>query len=582
MITTLKKKERANKLLSYELAREVKLAPTIIEYFCDHGYKTAKEINDFINFQDKDLRKISKMKDGIVFLNTLKEAVTNNKNIVVWGDYDGDGICATAIFMWTFKWLGVKANWFISNRFTEGYGMSVKALERLLREYPETDLIVTCDNGIVAFDAVKYAKSKGIDVIISDHHEASPDGRLPDCPVVCEKRLDEDITKTESFCGAELARRICCNLVYMLKNEEVKPKLEYLYAFSGFATITDVIEFNASNHYVAKRGLEIINKDAFPCFKVLKNELDIKREIDEETIGFKYGPMINAAGRIIGTAEYPVLLFIEEDDNKANELSKKLLGLNEIRQAMSLEEQKRVIKEIKEKQYDKDNFIIVSEGDYKEGIAGLNASYIVDNFKVPAICFCEKEDDPTMLKGSGRSIKGFNLKLALDMCKDLLAGYGGHPMAAGITIKKENLKAFRNRMNELAKNVETMEEVINIDYLLSPEEVSIQLANEYKTILAPFGPGLEKPIFAIEGLFESEIIIMKEKHIKTFIKGKRESIVLLWFNSILKYETKKPNDKNVIVIGQPSENEFNGKTTLQFIADDIYFPSSFHRLCDKV
>lgn len=582
MITTLKKKERANKLLSYELAREVKLAPTIIEYFCDHGYKTAKEINDFINFQDKDLRKISKMKDGIVFLNTLKEAVTNNKNIVVWGDYDGDGVCATAIFMWTFKWLGVKANWFISNRFTEGYGMSVKALERLLREYPETDLIVTCDNGIVAFDAVKYAKSKGIDVIISDHHEASPDGRLPDCPVVCEKRLDEDITKTESFCGAELARRICCNLVYMLKNEEVKPKLENLYAFSGFATITDVIEFNASNHYVAKRGLEIINKDAFPCFKVLKNELDIKREIDEETIGFKYGPMINAAGRIIGTAEYPVLLFIEEDDNKANELSKKLLGLNEIRQAMSLEEQKRVIKEIKEKQYDKDNFIIVSEGDYKEGIAGLNASYIVDNFKVPAICFCEKEDDSTMLKGSGRSIKGFNLKLALDMCKDLLACYGGHPMAAGITIKKENLEAFRNKMNNLAKNIETMEETINIDYLLKPEEVSVQLANEYKNVLAPFGPKLEKPVFAVEGVFGNELTIMKEKHIKTLIKGKTTSVVLLWFNSILKYETKKPNNKTVIVIGQPSENEFNGKTTLQFIADDIYFPSSFHRLCDKV
>lgn len=570
MKTVLKKKERTNKKIANELSKEIELTPTITEYFCDHGYKTKEEIRQFIDFKEKDLRKMALMVNATPFLKTLKEAVVNKKNIVVWGDYDGDGVCATAIFMWTFRWLDVNANWFISNRFTEGYGMSVKALERLLREYPETDLIVTCDNGIVAFDAVEYAKNHGVDVIISDHHEASPDGRLPDCPVVCEKRLDEDKTKTEGFCGAELARRICFNLIHLLKNGSAKEKMHKLYAFSGFATITDVIDFNASNHYVAKVGLQYINSDSFVCFNALKQVLGINRLVDEVSIGYKLGAMVNAAGRIVGDATIPLELFIEEDEAKALCLAEKLMALNEKRQQISLEEQKLVVKEIEENGYEKDNFIIVSEHDFKEGIAGLNASYIVDNYKVPAICFCEKDDDPTVLKGSGRSVEGFDLKHALDLCKDLLAGYGGHPMAAGLSIKRENLNAFRNRMNELAKNIETMEKVIDIDYLLKPEELSIELANEYINILAPFGTKFEKPVFAVEGTFKDDPLIMKEKHIRTSIIGDSKKVTLLWFNSILKYQKKKPDNQSVIAIGQPSENIFNGQSSLQFIADDIF------------
>lgn len=574
MKTVLKKKDRVNKKLAERLAKEVELTPTITEYFCDHGYKTKDEIKQFIDFQEKDLRRMALMEDAIPFLKILKGAIINKKNIVVWGDYDGDGICATAIFMWTFKWLGVKANWFISNRFTEGYGMSVKALERLLKEYPETDLIVTCDNGIVAFEAVEYANSRGVDVIISDHHEASPDGRLPDCPVVCEKRLDEDKTKIEGFCGAELARRICFNLICVMNNEQAKRQMYKLYAFSGFATITDVIDFNASNHFVAKKGLQEINSDSFVCFKALKQALGINRLVDEVSIGYKLGAMVNAAGRIVGDATIPLELFIEEDEGKALCLAEQLMALNEKRQQISLEEQKLVVKEIEKNGYEKDNFIIVSEHEYMEGIAGLNASYIVDNYKVPAICFCEKEDDPTVLKGSGRSVEGFDLKHALDLCKELLVGYGGHPMAAGLSIKRENLEVFRNKMNEIAKNVETMEKVIDIDYLLEPEDLSIELANEYINILAPFGTKFEKPVFAVEGTFKDEPLIMKEKHIRTSIIGNSKEVTLLWFNSILKYKKKSPDNQSVIAIGQPTENKFNGQSSLQFIADDIFVEHS--------
>lgn len=573
MKTRIQNRERNNIELSKTLAKETGLSPMIAEFLCDKGYKTKDEINHFINFEERDLRKVSQMKDGEAFLNRLKSAIINKEKIVIFGDYDGDGIAATAIFVWTIRWLQKntdvpKVEWIIPERFTEGYGLSVKSMERLIKTYPDTDLVVTCDNGIVAFDGVNYAKEHGIDIIISDHHEASPDGRLPDCPVLCEKRLDEDKTKTEAFCGAELARRICCNLVYALGRDDVKPYLEMLYAFSGFATITDVIDMNAANHFVAKKGLEIINKNLLPCFNALKQVQEIKRDIDEEVIGFKFGPMVNSAGRIVGDASIPECLFISEDNSEAVEYAKMLNKLNVTRQEMSLEEQKKVVQEIEEDGYKNDPFIIVSKYDYKEGIAGLNASYMVDNYKVPAICFCEKDDDSTMLKGSGRSIEGFNLKAALDNCKDLLVGYGGHPMAAGITIKKENLPAFRERMKELAVNVKDMEVCYNIDYLIEPNEISIEMANEYKKYLAPFGPKFEKPVYAVKGTFENRPFIMKEKHLRFRLVG--SDLSLVWFNSMLKFKTLAPEDKRIIAIGQPNENIYNGTTSIQFLVDELF------------
>lgn len=574
MKTKIQNRERKNIEIAKKLAKDTGLSPMIAEFLCDKGYKTKEEIDNFINFDEKNLRKISQMKDGLIFLNRLKNAILNKEKIVIFGDYDGDGISATAIFIWTIRWLQENSDapsveWFIPDRFKEGYGLSVKSMQRLIATYPDADLVVTCDNGIVAFDGVDYARQHGIDIIISDHHEASPDGKLPDCPVLCEKRLDEDKTKIESFCGAELARRICVNLVYMLKRDDIKPKLELLYAFSGFATITDVIEMNASNHYVAKRGLEAINSGRIPCFNALKKVQDVKRDVDEDTIGFRYGPMINAAGRILGEATIPELLFIEQDEEKAKSLALKLNDLNTIRQEMSLTEQKNVVKEIEENNYQNNSFIIVDKYDYKEGIAGLNASYIVDNYKVPAICFCQKEDDSTMLKGSGRSIEGFNLKAALDNCKDLLVGYGGHPMAAGITIKKENLGKFRERMNYLAKNITDIEVCYNIDYLIEPNEVSVEMVNEYKKYLAPFGPAFEKPVYAVKGIFKPRPLIMKEKHLR-FSLVNHEQLSMVWFNSLLKYKTLNPESKKIIAIGQPNENIYNGTTNVQFLVDELF------------
>lgn len=572
MKTIIRKKERINAKLSHKLSLETNLAPLICEYLCDHGYTSKEKINNFINFNENNLKNITEMKDVKPFILRLANAVINHEKVVIYGDYDSDGICATTIFIKTLRLLGEDPSYFISNRFTEGYGLSIKGMQRLLAQYPDTKLIVTCDNGIVAFEGVDYAKSKGVDVIISDHHIASPDCRLPDCPVVCEKRRDENTSQLEGFCGAELARRLCILLTQVLrKYEPLKDELESLYAFAGFATITDVIELNSSNHFIAKKGLEEINnyKKDTPCFAALKEVLSINSNIDEVSIGYHLGPMINAAGRITGDASLPVELFIFNDIVKAKKLALELRKLNEIRQEKSFEQQQLAKKEYDQFHMENDTFIILKGIDgesYDEGIAGLIASYIVENYKKPCICLAKTENDD-IYKGSARSIEGFNIKVALDNCSQFLEGYGGHSMAAGLSVKKSNINQLHEHLNDLSKNTENLIEYIDVDYFESINNFDFGMIDEYRRYLAPFGVGFEKPTYATSGLFDQNKYIMKDKHVKTKLKDGNEAIDLLWFNSINKLERIRPEGKLIFATGLPSINEFNGTTRIQFIVD---------------
>ena len=572
MKTIIRKKERINAKLSHKLSLETNLAPLICEYLCDHGYTSKEKINNFINFNENNLKNITEMKDVKPFILRLANAVINHEKIVIYGDYDSDGICATTIFIKTLRLMGEDPSYFISNRFTEGYGLSIKGMQRLLAQYPDTKLIVTCDNGIVAFEGVDYAKSKGVDVIVSDHHIASPDGRLPDCPVVCEKRRDENTSQLEGFCGAELARRLCILLTQVLrKYEPLKDELKSLYAFAGFATITDVIELNSSNHFIAKKGLEEINnyKKDTPCFAALKEVLSINSNIDEVSIGYHLGPMINAAGRITGDASLPVELFISNDIVKAKKLALELRKLNEIRQEKSFEQQQLAKKEYDQFHMENDTFIILKGIDgesYDEGIAGLIASYIVENYKKPCICLAKTENDD-IYKGSARSIEGFNIKVALDNCSQFLEGYGGHSMAAGLSVKKSNINQLHEHLNDLSKNTENLIEYIDVDYFESINNFDFGMIDEYRRYLAPFGVGFEKPTYATSGLFDQNKYIMKDKHVKTKLKDGNEAIDLLWFNSINKLERIRPEGKLIFATGLPSINEFNGTRSIQFIVD---------------
>lgn len=555
------------------------------ELLAKRGLDTPEKVKHYLEFGPKDLRDVNTMKDAEEFLSVLEKAIKEGKAITICGDYDADGIMATTIFM-----KGIdsyieatgsssrKVQWFINDRFKEGYGLNEKSIEHLLEKCPDTQLIITCDNGIKSAAAIRMALDRGVDVIVSDHHGQSEDEPLPDCPVVCEKRLDED-PNGEWFCGAELARRLVTELYkracITLQHKDL---LNSLLAYSGFATITDSVPMNAANHYIAKMGLYAMYKFPDPIWRCMAGVTKIST-LDEEVIGFRYGPMINAASRVTGSVE-KVMKAMEAsmagDTNACMEAVMELSDVNIQRREMTAEDERIALEIAESTGMATSRCIVVENEHFEPGINGLTASRLVETYHVPVIVLCPS-DDPDVYKGSARSIEGFNIFEALGKCSDLLVGFGGHPMAAGVSCRKENIPEFRKRMNILANKAGvTKTDDRDVDFIFKPEEVNEEFINDMKK-LAPFGPGFEKPAVGLQGVVTARMVL-RDTHLRYELKADvsdTESIRVLWWNAAERESTKLPDPlgREVCVSGFPSTNIFDGMKTVQFTADDVQFAS---------
>lgn len=550
----------------HSLSEETHLSEDVIRVFHNRGFNDSKSILDFMLFKPFQLRKVENMKDANTFLTDLQNAITNHQQITIYGDYDGDGVMATSIWYMGLDHIGAHPHWFVNNRFVEGYGMNEKGVKRLLEQYPDTQMILTCDNGIKAQEGIEYAIKKGIQVIVSDHHGQSDGESLPDCPVVCEKRLDED-PNGEWFCGAELSRRLVEALYKRIgiRNQN-RDFLKRLIAFSGLATITDSITLNASNHYVVREGLSMIAKEKDYCWQVLREECK-PNSINEDTIGFRYGPMINADGRVSGTVDVAMAVFlnsylyektktINDINSETNEESltyaancrqavRSLIELNEQRKSMSAKGDRRAASIVKAKGWDKSKFIVLDDESFEEGINGLISGHLTEQYHVPSIVLCPKDGEPDVYKGSARSVEGFNIFEVLNECKDLMLGFGGHPGAAGLSIKKENIPLLRDKLESIAeKYVPTKSDDYSVDFVLTPRTISPRLAQELSQI-APYGEGFAKPTVGFEGSV-TDVRILKDRHVKFTLESTTDiPIEIFWWNSITAYEAQKEHVSTV-------------------------------------
>ena len=558
------------------LSNECGLSKEMTRYLALRGYDNREKIDKLIYFKPLNWRKVETLKDSKEFLETLRNALASKANICIYGDYDADGIMATMILYMALERISdTKVNWFINDRFKEGYGMNKKGVIRLLEKFPETNLILTCDNGIKAQEGIQYALEKGITVIVSDHHGQSVGEALPNCPVVCEARLDEDQDLKESFCGAELARRLMVQLykdlgIYRKYTAEAKRWI----AYSGLATITDSVPLNPANHYTAKAGIEMIGKEEDIVWRILREETKTHR-LDQDTIGFQYGPMINAPGRINGNVDAAMEAFMagySGDEEGCRKAVKNMMAINLQRREDSAEDDQIAFQEIEEKGYDKDKFILIANERFLEGINGLTAGHITETFKVPSIVLCPKDQEPDVFKGSARSVEGFNIFEALNECKDLLLGFGGHPMAAGLSVHRDNIGALRERLKEMAENhVPEQEEVVKVDFIIQPENITPKLANELNTVM-PYGQNLEKPTIGFSGKV-TKITVMKDRHLRFDIdNGKGTPVEVLWWNAYERYKKFEGVGSNPLIkcIGFPSYSVFNGKLKIQFTAEEVY------------
>lgn len=444
-------------------------------------------------------------------------------------------------------------------------------------------LILTCDNGISAIEQVKVAKELGLKVIITDHHDIpyiEEDGIrssvMPEADAVINPKRNDCNYPFKDLCGAGVALKFAQCLVESL--DKSFEELKYLYQIAAIATICDVVELMGENRIIVKEGLKIINSTTNKGLIALIKATGIEgKEIAEYHFGFVIGPCINATGRL-ETADLSVELLITEDQNRAEELAKTLYDLNVVRKDLTAESVERALEKVNEEIKPTDKVILVYDGDIHESIAGIVAGRIRERFNLPTIVMTKGKDMP---KGSARSIEGYNMFEELNKCKSLIEKFGGHPMAAGLSLKEENLILLKN---ELLDNCTLTDDdvipVIKIDSPLNINSINEELIS-YVDNLKPFGKGNPSPLFAVKGLMVSRVFFMgKDKKFMKFrfLNGNSyiEGINFDKYEQFKEeYEDKYGSEGfekildgqyvkfKMDVIYYPTINEYNGKKSLQ-------------------
>ncbi|MDP3917774.1 MAG: single-stranded-DNA-specific exonuclease RecJ [Candidatus Woesebacteria bacterium] len=507
--------------------------------FENRNLKTKKEIDDFlepknpenIKIEDLNIKKESVKK----ILGRLKIAKEKKEKIVVFGDYDADGICATAILWETLYKLGFDAMPYIPDRFEEGYGIKASSLANSKLKNLNPKLIITVDNGIVAYDAIKEAKKRKIDVIVVDHHTK---GKLVPSPYCLHSTL---------VCGSALAW-------FLSKELGIKDGLDLV----ALGTVADQMPLLGINRSLVKFGLLELLKTKKVGLQTLFKDLKLDN-IGTYEVGYLIAPRINAMGRLANATD-SLRFLCTRDLKKANDLNKLLNETNSKRQKIVDEVLTKVLKQVQ----GNDKIIVIS-GKYHEGVIGLASGKITEKFYRPSIVLSENKDTS---KASARSIFGFNIIEAIKETGLIIEG-GGHPMAAGFSIETNKISDFRFKINELSKNKltdEILEKKLYIDLEISFDQITKELVEEIKKF-GPVGVGNAQPTFVSKNVEIKEIkkVGQEGKHLK--LKLSQNGIVFdaIWFNN-----NQSPiinNQYNIVY--EIDENIWNNKTSIQLKIRDI-------------
>ena len=566
-----------------KLTNEYEINPLIARLLANRGIVNKKEASLFLKGTVNDLNDASLMKDMKKAVSIIKGAIEEKKKIVIYGDYDCDGVCSTTILYRTLKKLGANFDYYIPNREDEGYGMNSDRIRKLKSEGAE--VILTCDNGISAMEQVEVAKELGLTVIITDHHdipyiekEGNRINVVPNSDCVINPKQGNCEYPFKELCGAGVALKFSMELV----NAMGRSFSEFydLFQYAAIATICDVVELLGENRIIVKEGLKLINNTSSIGLKALIKATGLEgKEISEYHFGFVLGPCINATGRL-ETADLSVELLITEDEKYAEELAKKLYDLNVERQELTFDSVESVISKVEEEITNGEKVILVYDEGIHESIAGIVAGRVRERFNLPTIVMTRGKDMP---KGSARSIEGYNMFEELNKCKEYIEKFGGHPMAAGLSVKEENISLLRKALN--SKCTLSDEDIIPVIKIDSPLEIKYLDEGLVEKIedLRPFGKGNGSPLFAVKNIKVSRVFFIgKEKNFMKFrfvvpgtfgyVEGlnfdKYEDFKNMFTDKygeekFLKLVDSGYADFNMDIIYYPTINEFNGKRNIQ-------------------
>ncbi|WMM26831.1 single-stranded-DNA-specific exonuclease RecJ [Tissierella sp. MB52-C2] len=573
-----------NKSADYKkIAAHFKISEFLAKLLVNRDINDYRLIDSFISSNLDKLHNPKTMKDLSKGANILKDKIINKNTIRIVGDYDVDGVISIYLLYTAIKQCGGDVDYVIPNRVDDGYGIN----NEIVRQAKEQgiDTIITCDNGIAAIEQVKLAKELGLTVIVTDHHDlpfiVDESGERVylslDADAVINPKQQDCSYAFERLCGAAVVFKLIQEL-YSLFNIPIEATYDLL-EYTAIATICDVVDLVDENRIIVKKGLELINRSQNIGLKALIRETGIgNKEIGIYHIGFVIGPSINASGRL-DSALKSLELLLCEDEELATILAKELRELNEERKQMTVEGVEKIINTIEHSDIKNDKVLVIYEPEVHESIAGIIAGRIKDRFNKPTIVLTNGKEG---IKGSGRSIEGYNMFEELSECKDILLRFGGHPMAAGLSLEYENIHILREKLNYNIKLTdEDLIPRVYIDMHLPLEYINFKLIDELK-LLEPFGKGNNKPIFGEKSLKINRGFRLGANRnvLKLILESKTKSVMeSIYFGDIDSFEKliitnyganelEKiyrgiDNDINIDILYYPSINEYNGKTNIQ-------------------
>ena len=543
-----------------ELKEKYKLNDLLATILVNRGIDNEEKIRQFLEPTRQDFYNPYLMKDMEIAVERIVKAIENQEKVIIYGDYDVDGITSTTVLKKFLKDLGLEVSYYIPNRLNEGYGLNNKAIEKIVNE--GYSLMITVDCGISAIEEIDYANSLGLETIVTDHHE--PGEVLPKALAVVDNKRKDSTYPFRDLAGVGVAFKLTQALGMKLELKE-EAYLKYL-DIVCVGTISDIVPLVDENRVITKLGLLLVRQTKNMGLKSIINTSGYNK-IDSNTISFGVAPRINACGRM-GKAEEALELLLSTDIYEVNELTKKLNEHNRERQEIEKSIYESAVEKIEKNHLDENRTIVVGGEDWHHGVIGIVSSKITDMYFKPSILLSFEENGTG--KGSGRSIPGFDLHQALTKCQDTLEKFGGHSMAVGVTIKKENLEKFREEFEKVAaeEKTENIVPILNVDSKIDLNSVDKDVIESLKA-LEPFGEANKMPIFAFKNLRIDSIRALSEgKHLKLTLKEDNIIINAIGFNMGELAEEYRIGDK-IDVAGVLEINTFNGVDNLQINIKDV-------------
>ncbi len=542
-----------------EICEKYNLNKIIGKIIVNRNVTSDEDVRIFITPTRDDFHDPFLFKGMDIAVDRILQAINNKEKILIYGDYDVDGITSTTVLKKYLQERGGIVNTYIPNRLNEGYGLNKEAIKKI--KEMGTDLIITVDCGISGIEEVKYAKELGIEVIVTDHHEVGE--VLPDALAVIDAKRKDNTYPFNLLAGVGVVFKViqAISIKLNLKAEEYLKYLDLVCV----GTISDIVPLEGENRTIAKLGLMLIRVTKNLGLRELIKSSGYK-EIDSNTISFGVAPRINACGRM-GHEEEALKLFLAETKEEAVEVTKKLNEYNTLRQNTEKAIYEDAVRKIEKENIENKNSIVVGGYNWHHGVIGIVSSKVTEKYYKPSILLCFEDG---IAKGSGRSIQGFDLYEGLTKCSEFLDKFGGHAMAVGLTLIKENFENFKDKFEKIAEeaNIKEMVPTIYIDEEIKLKDISMDLVKSL-SVLEPFGEANKVPLFLIKNLKIDSIRALSEgRHLKLSLRDESVVINAIGFDIGNLAEEYKIGDK-IDVVGTLEINSFNGFSSIQINIKDI-------------